>query len=73
MSGSKLQDSVQTTDNPFDERKTIVGLGNKRKKNRQQNKFQKGKRKDRERTSSKYSHNNPAGSEFCNKCGSSSN
>jgi hypothetical protein len=38
---AKLQDSVQTTDNPFDEGKTIVGLGNKRKKNRQQNKFQK--------------------------------
>jgi len=33
---SKTKNFAQTTDNPFDQGKNVVGLGNKRKKNKYQ-------------------------------------
>jgi hypothetical protein len=44
-----LKNAVETSNNPFDEGRIITGLGNKRKKYRHQNKFEKDQRTNRKR------------------------
>jgi hypothetical protein len=44
-----LKNAVEPSNNPFDEGRIITGLGNKRKKYRHQNKFEKDQRTNRKR------------------------